>query len=117
MNNIKFSSMDEITLSNSTRILKFLQLLKLDFNEYSIWNYSRKKFHFREEDRYLIHQSLEFLRDHEYIVKVRRPGYYKLTEKGENFINWDLEKIEETQAKASMPIQKSWRNWLQLSRV
>ncbi len=48
---------------------------------------------------------------------MRRPGYYKLTEKGENFINWDLEKIEETQAKASMPIQKSWRNWLQLSRV
>ena len=107
--------MDEITLSTSTRILQFLQPLKLDFNEYSIWNYSRKKFHFREENRYLIHESLVFLRNHEYIVKVRRPGYYKLTEKGENFISWDLEKIEKNQAEAPNVAQKSWRNWLQLS--
>ena len=109
--------MEEITLTNSSRILKFLQQLKLDFNENSIWNYSRKKFHFREDDRYLVHNSLEFLRDHEYIVKVRRPGYYKLTEKGENFISWDLEKIEDPLAETAKPEPKSWKNWLQLSKV
>lgn len=109
--------MDEITLSNSTRILKFLQQLKLDFNEYSIWNYSRKKFHFREDDRYLIHESMEFLRNHEYIVKVRRPGYYKLTEKGQNFISWDLENIREVNSQEPAVVQKGWRNWLQFSRA
>lgn len=109
--------MDEITLNNSTRILKFLQQLKLDFNEYSIWNYSRKKFHFREDDRYLIHESMEFLRNHEYIVKVRRPGYYKLTEKGENFISWDLENIREINIQEPAVVQKSWKNWLQFSRA
>ena len=109
--------MDEITLNNSSRILKFLQQLKLDFNENSIWNYSRKKFHFRDDDRYLIHQSLEFLRDNEYIVKVRRPGYYKLAEKGENFISWDLEKIQDPFMETPVPVQKSWKSWLQLSRV
>ncbi|MGB5322979.1 hypothetical protein [Lutimonas sp.] len=109
--------MDEITLNNSSRILKFLQQLKLDFNENSIWNYARKKFHFRDDDRYLIHQSLEFLRDNEYIVKVRRPGYYRLSEKGENFINWDLEKLEKANLEVEKPVQKSWMSWLQLSKV
>jgi len=107
--------MDEITLTNSTRILKFLQQLKLDFNEYSIWNYSRKKFHFRDDDRYLIHDSLELLRDEECIVKVRRPGYYKLTEKGENFISWDLEKTNQANLAVPKTAQKSWKSWLQLS--
>lgn len=109
--------MDEITLSNSTRILKFVQLLKLDFNEYSIWNYARKKFHFKESDRPLITQSLEFLQTQGYIERVRRSGYYRLSAKGENFISWDLEKIEDPFVEASKPEQKSWKSWLQLSRA
>lgn len=109
--------MDEITLKNSSRILKFLQQLKLDFNENSIWNYARKKFHFRDDDRYLIHQSLEFLRDNEYILKVRRPGYYKLSEKGESFISWDLENLQKATPEVAKPAQKSWMSWLQLSKV
>lgn len=106
--------MDEITLTNSTRILKFLQQLKLDFNEYSIWNYSRKKFHFREDDRYLIHDSLELLRNEECIERVRRPGYYKLTEKGKNFISWDLEKSKQAIVASQKPVTKGWKSWLQL---
>jgi len=109
--------MDEITLSNSTRILKFVQLLKLDFNEYSIWNYSRKKFHFSENDRPLIAESLEFLQAQGFIERVRRAGYYRLTVKGENFISWDLEKIQDPFMEAPVPEQKSWKSWLQLSRV
>ena len=109
--------MDEITLSNSTRILKFVQLLKLDFNEYSIWNYARKKFHFKENERPLISESLEFLQTQGYIERVRRSGYYRLSSKGEDFISWDLEKIEDPFVEASKPEQKSWKNWLQLSKV
>lgn len=106
--------MDEITLNNSTRILKFLQQLKLDFNEYSIWNYARKKFRFREEDRYLIHDSMELLRNEEFIEKVRRPGYYKLTEKGQNFISWDLEKSKQAIVASQKTVSKGWKSWLQL---
>ncbi len=104
--------MKEITLRNSTRILKFTQLLKLDFNEYSIWNYSRKKFHFQENDRPLIAETLEFLSAQGCIERVRRSGYYRLTSKGENFISWDLEKVEESPVETSEPVQKGWINWL-----
>jgi len=109
--------MNEITLSNSTRILKFLQQLKLDFNEYSIWNYSRKKFHFSENDRPLITESLEFLQAQGFIERVRRQGYFRLSTKGENFMSWDLEKIQDPFVEAPKPVEKSWRNWLQLSKV
>lgn len=104
--------MNEITLRNSTRILKFTQLLKMDFNEYSIWNYSRKKFKFKERDRPLINEALDFLLAQDCIQKVRRSGYFKLTEKGSNFISWDLEKIEETEVKETKPAQKGWMSWL-----
>ena len=107
--------MDEITLSNSTRILKFLQQLKLDFNEYSIWNYARKKFHFSENDRPSITESLTFLQTQGFIERVRRQGYYRLSAKGENFISWDLEKIQDPFVEAPKPVQKSWRSWLQMS--
>ncbi len=109
--------MDEITLSNSTRILKFVQLLKLDFNEYSIWNYSRKKFHLTESERPLIAESLEFLQNQGFIERVRRAGYYRLSVKGENFISWDLEKIEDPFVEAPKREQKSWRSWMQLSKA
>lgn len=104
--------MNEITLSNSTRILKFTQLLKMDFNEYSIWNYSRKKFKFKESDRPMIKEALDFLLAQDCIQKVRRSGYFKLTDKGSNFISWDLEKIVDTETKTEKPVQKGWLSWL-----
>lgn len=104
--------MTEITLSNSTRILKFTQLLKMDFNEYSIWNYSRKKFKFKESDRPSIKEALDFLLTQDCIEKVRRSGYFKLTEKGSNFISWDLEKVVDTEIKEAKPVQKNWMSWL-----
>ncbi|MEL4456377.1 hypothetical protein [Lutimonas vermicola] len=104
--------MNEITLRNSTRILKFTQLLKLDFNEYSIWNYSRKKFHLSENDRPSIEEALEFLLAQGCIERVRRSGYYRLTSKGENFISWDLEKVEESTVDTAEGMEKGWLNWL-----
>ena len=104
--------MNEITLRNSTRILKFTQLLKLDFNEYSIWNYSRKKFHFKESDRPSITEALNFLLSQECIQRVRRSGYFKLTDKGANFISWDLEQFIETDIEVAEPAQKGWMSWL-----
>mgnify|MGYP000207817715 CR=1 FL=1 len=104
--------MNEITLRNSTRILKFTQLLKLDFNEYSIWNYSRKKFHLTESERPLIAEALEFLLAQGCIERVRRSGYYRLTSKGENFISWDLEKVEESPVEMAEGMEKGWLNWL-----
>ena len=108
--------MDEITLSNSTRILRFLQQFRMDFNEYSIWNYSRKKFHFNESNRPLITESMDFLQEQGCIERVRRPGYYKLTDKGKNFISWDLEKIQVTKQEET-PEPKSWRQWFGLGSL
>ena len=104
--------MDEITLTNATRILKFLQAFKMDFNNYSIWNYSRKKFHLSESNRSLIDDTIEFLETKGYIEKVRRPGYYRLTVTGENFESWEMENMQESISKEAMPKLNKWRQWL-----
>ena len=108
--------MDEITQTNTTRILKFLQAFKMDFNNYSIWNYSRKKFHLSESTRPLIDDSVDYLETNGYIEKVRRPGYYRLTVNGENFESWELEDIKAAQAIGSEKVQNSWKNWLMPSK-
>ena len=104
--------MDEITLTNTTRILKFLQAFKMDFNNYSIWNYSRKKFHLSESDRPLIDESLEYLETNGFVEKVRRPGYYRLTVNGENFKSWELENLRDAQTVGTEKVQSSWKKWL-----
>ena len=103
--------MDEITRTNTTRILKFLQPFQLDFNEYSVWNYSRKKFRDNACTRPLLNDAIDFLADKGYIERVRRPGYYKLTEKGKYFMSWDLENIEETPVEQPEKVQSSWKTW------
>ena len=107
--------MDEITLSTSTKLLRFLQQFKMDFNEYSLWNYSRKKFHLSEANRPLIAQTMNFLQDQACIERVRRAGYFKLTEKGKNFISWDLENIVVEQKETPAP--KSWKQWFGLGTM
>ena len=104
--------MDEITKTNTTRILKFLQPYKLDFNEYSIWNYSRKKFKDEANTRPLLNEAIEFLAEKGYVESVRREGYYRLTAKGKYFENWEIEKIDEIHSEIPKKVQKSWMNWL-----
>lgn len=104
--------MDEITKTNTTRILKFLQAFKLDFNNYSVWNYSRKKFRDEASTQPQIENAIEFLEENGLIEKVRRPGYYRLTVRGENFESWDMENIEETLSEAAMPKLNKWRQFL-----
>lgn len=103
--------MDEITRTNTTRILKFLQPFKLDFNEYSVWNYSRKKFHDKACTRPLLNDAIDFLAEKGYIERVRRPGYYKLSEKGKYFMSWDLENIVETPVEEPEKVQSNWKKW------
>lgn len=104
--------MDKITKTNTARILKFLQAFKMDFNNYSIWNYSRKKFHFNETTRPLIDEAIEALEASGLIEKVRRSGYYRLSVKGENFESWELEDVKDAQVVGSEKVQNSWRKWL-----
>jgi len=108
--------MDKITKTNTARILKFLQAFKMDFNNYSIWNYSRKKFHFNESTRPLIDEAIETLEASEMIEKVRRPGYFRLTVKGENFVSWELEDVKDAQLVGSEKVQNSWKKWLMPSK-
>jgi len=104
--------MDKITQTNTARILIFLQAFKMDFNNYSIWNYSRKKFHFNETARPLIDDAIESLEASGFIEKVRRSGYYRLSVKGENFESWELEDVNDAQVVGSEKVQKSWKKWL-----
>jgi len=104
--------MDEITKTNTTRILKFLQPYKLDFNEYSIWNYSKKKFKDEANKKHLLNEAIAFLAEKGYVESVRREGYFRLTAKGKYFENWEIEKIDEYHADIPKKVQKSWMNWL-----
>ena len=104
--------MDEITKTNTTRILKFLQPYKLDFNEYSIWNYSRKKFKDEVTTRPLLNKAIDYLALNGYVESVRREGYYRLTAKGEYFENWEIEKIDEIHAELPKKVQNNWMKWL-----
>lgn len=104
--------MDDFTKSSTSRILLFVQQLMMDFNDYSIWNYSRKKYHDKASTRPMIVKSLSFLESKGYIQKVRREGYFRLTDKGQNFKSWDSENIPETQKEEARPAQKSWKRWL-----
>jgi hypothetical protein len=108
--------MDKITQTNTARILKFLQAFKMDFNNYSIWNYSRKKFHFNETTRPLIDEAIEAMEASGLIEKVRRPGYYRLSVKGENFESWELEDVKDAQVAGSEKVQNSWKKWLMPSK-
>ena len=101
--------MDEITKTNTSRILTFLQHFELDFNDYTLWNYSRKKFHERTSKKSEFAETLVFFEDQGWVEKVRRPGYYHLTEKGKNFEEWNLDEIHEEVAE---PAQNSWSDWL-----
>jgi len=47
-----------------------------------------------------------------FIEKVRRPGYYRLTVKGENFESWELEDVQDAQVVGSEKVQSSWKRWL-----
>jgi hypothetical protein len=104
--------MDEITKTNTTRILKFLQQFKLDFSNYSVWNYSRKKWHDDANTQPLIDNAIEFLEENGYVEKVRRPGYYRLTVRGENFESWETENIEEALSEEALPNLSKWRQML-----
>jgi len=102
--------MDNFTKTNTTRILKFLQPFRLDFNDYSIWNYLKKKYKDEANTKPHMYEAIEFLNDMGYIEKVRRPGYFRLTEKGKYFISWDLENIEEVPVEEVKTEHKSWIN-------
>jgi len=104
--------MNNVTLTNSTRILKFLQSFKLDFNEHSVWSYSRKKYHDSASTKPLIAEAFAFLETTGYIEKLLQPGYYRLTEKGNNFTGWENEPLEERLVATAEPVQKGWINWL-----
>jgi DNA-binding PadR family transcriptional regulator len=104
--------MEEITKTNTTRILKFLQAFKLDFSNYSVWNYSRKKFHDEANTQSQVDNAIEFLEENGFIEKVRRPGYYRLTVRGENFESWDMENIQETLSEEALPNLNKWRQML-----
>jgi hypothetical protein len=103
--------MDNNTLINTTRILQFLQRFKLDFNEHTVWSYSRKKFHDSACTKVNISEALKFLELNGYIEKLIQPGYYRLSEKGNKFTTWDKEKTA-SELIAAKPIQKGWINWL-----
>jgi len=104
--------MDKITQTNTTRILKFLQSFKLDFSNYSVWNYSRKKFRDDACSWPLITEALTVLENKGYIEPVRQAGYYKLTNKGKNFQSWELEELVETKIEVAEKNQKNWMSWL-----
>ena len=104
--------MDEFTKSSTSRILLFVQQFMMDFNDYSIWNYSRKKYNDKASTRNMIGLSLSKLESLGYIQKVRRPGYFKLTEKGQSFKSWDSENIPPTYQEAVKTEKKSWKSWL-----
>ena len=100
--------MVEITRTNTSRILTFLQSFRLDFNDRTLWNYLRIKFHEIYLTRIEVDDTIDYLEETGYIEKARREGYYKLTEKGQNFESWEIEdakKATETKKKA---VKESW---------
>lgn len=103
--------MNKITLINSTRILQFLQRFKLDFNEHSVWSYSRKKFHDSNCTKSLISEAFNYLITSGHIERTLQPGYFRLTKKGQHFKGWDNEHSEDHSI-VDKPIEKGWINWL-----
>ncbi len=104
--------MDEITKTNTSRILKFLQPFKLNFNNYTVWTYTRKKFHYSPSNHPQILDAIAYLEADGYFEKLKKPGYYRLTEKGRNFDSWETEEMEKSLVEYPKQVQNSWRSWL-----
>ena len=100
--------MIEITRTNTSRILTFLQSFRLDFNDRTLWNYLRIKFHDSDLTRIEVDDTLDYLEENGYIEKVRREGYYKLTEKGQNFESWEAEDAKKAAESKKKSANDSW---------
>ena len=108
--------MDEITKTNTSRILKFLQAFHLDFNDYSVWSYVRRKFRDAATTKPLIDESINYLEKNGWIERSRRPGYYRLTAKGKTFTSWEVELLKSNEEPESESVQKGWRSWFSFSK-